>query len=358
MLETNTNRQVDEAKLGEFVGKLVSDAATTLSSALVLIGDKLGLYKAMADNGPLDSAGLARLTNTSERYIREWLVNQASTGYIEYNPATGMYSLPPEQALALTGENSPYYVIGLIQVVTAIMKADTRITEAFRTGAGMGWGEHDHNLFEGTERLFRPGYIANLVQNWLPALDGVNDKLTKGAMVADVGCGYGASTIIMAKAYPNSRFTGFDFHGPSIERARKAAEDAGLNGRVNFEVADSTSYPGQDYDLIAFFDCFHDLPDPVATARHTYQALSPRGTALVVEPMAGETVEANFNPVGSLFSAASTMCCTPNGLTGKGPALGAIVTEKQLSEIFKTAGFSSFRRATETPFNRVFEARP
>ncbi len=356
MLETNGERKMDEAKLGDFVGKLVNDAATTISSSLVLIGDKLGLYKAMAANGPLDSAGLAQITNTTERYIREWLVNQAASGYIEYDPATRLYSLPPEQALALTAENSPFYVIGLIQIVTAMMKADAQIIEAFRTGAGMGWGEHNHNLFEGTERLFRPGYIANLVANWLPALEGVTAKLEKGVLVADVGCGYGASTIIMAQAFPNSRFIGFDNHLPSIERARRSATEAGLDSMVRFEVADSASYPGQNYELITFFDCFHDLPDPAATARHTHQALSARGTVLIVEPMAGETVEGNFNPVGRLFSAASTLCCTPNGLTGPGPALGAIATEKQLGEIIQTAGFSRFKRATETPFNRVFEA--
>ncbi len=357
MLETITEKKIDEARLGDFIGKLVNDAATTLSSTLVLIGDKLGLYQAMASNGPLDSTSLAHLTSTSERYIREWLVNQAASGYIEYDPATKFYNLPPEQALALTAENSPYYVIGLIQVVTAMTKADARITDAFRTGAGMGWGEHNHNLFEGTERLFKPGYIANLVANWLPALEGVTAKLEQGARVADVGCGYGASTIVMAQAYPESHFMGFDNHFPSLERARLAAEEAGVSGRVSFELADSTTYSGENYDLIAFFDCFHDLPDPVATARHTHQALSTNGTVLIVEPMAGEQVEDNFNPVGRLFSAASTMCCTPNGLTGQGPALGAIATERQMSDLIRTAGFSSFRRATETPFNRVFEVR-
>jgi SAM-dependent methyltransferase len=357
MLETTAEKKIDEARLGEFVGKLVSDAAITISSSLVLIGDKLGLYKAMAASGPLDSTGLAHLTGTSERYVREWLVNQAASGYISYDPATHLYSLPPEQAVALTEENSPFYVIGLIQIVTAMTKADARIIQAFRTGQGMGWGEHNHNLFEGTERLFRPGYIANLVSSWLPALEGVTARLEQGAQVADVGCGYGASTIIMAQAYPNSRFVGFDNHPPSIERARRAALEAGLADRVSFEVADSTDYPGQDYDLIAFFDCFHDLPDPAATARHTRQVLSAQGTVLIVEPMAGETVEANFNPVGQLFSGASTLCCTPNGLTGHGPALGTIATEKQLGEIITTAGFSHFKRAAETPFNRVFEVR-
>ncbi len=356
MLET-TAKHIDEAKLSDFIGKLVSDAAATLSSSLVMIGDKLGLYKALSDNGPLDSIGLARLTGTSERYIREWLVNQAASGYIEYNPATRLYSLPPEQALALTGENSPFYVIGLVEVVTAMGKADARITENFKTGAGMAWGEHHHNLFEGTERLFKPGYLANLVANWLPTLEGVTEKLEKGAKVADVGCGYGASTIIMAQAYPNSRFFGFDNHAPSLERARQAAEEAGVAGRVTFEVADSTNYPGEDYDLIAFFDCFHDLPDPAATALHTHRAVATNGTVLVVEPMAGEKVEDSFNPVGRLFSACSTLCCTPNGLTGPGPALGAVSTERQLGDITMAAGFTRFRRATETPFNRVFEVR-
>lgn len=353
----STAKPIDEAKLGDFIGKLVNDSATTISSTLVMIGDKLGLYKAMAAGGPVDAAGLARLTGTSERYIREWLINQAASGYIEYDPPTRLYSLPPEQALALTSENSPFYVIGLIQTITAMTKADARITENFKTGEGMAWGEHHHDVFDGTERLFKPGYVANLVANWLPALEGVTEKLEKGAKVADVGCGYGASTIIMAQAYPNSRFYGFDNHGPSLERARKAAEEAGVAGRVTFEVADATNYPGEDYDLIAFFDCFHDLPDPAATALHTHKAVATNGTVLMVEPMAGEKVEDNFNPVGRLFSAVSTVCCTPNGLTGHGPALGAVATERQIGDIIRAAGFSRFRRATETPFNRVFEVR-
>ncbi len=357
MLDTGIDKKIDEAKLGNFVGKLVSDAATTLSSALVLMGDQLGLYKAMATSGPLDSTELARLTGTNERYIREWLINQAATGYLEYTPSTRLYSLPPEHAVALTEVNSPFYVIGLIQVATAMMKAESRIAEAFISGAGMPWGEHHHQLFEGTERTFRPGYIANLVASWLPSLEGVVAKLQAGAVVADVGCGYGTSTIIMAQAFPKSRFIGFDNHLPSIEHARQAAKEAGLGDRAIFEVADSTNYPGGSYDLIAFFDCFHDLPDPVSTARHTHQALSPQGTVLIVEPMAGEQVEENFNPVGRLFSAASTLCCTPNGLMGTGPALGAIATEKQLGQIVNSAGFSRFRRTTETPFNRIFEAR-
>jgi SAM-dependent methyltransferase len=354
-MSDTVTRTPDETKLGDFIGKLVNDAAITISSTLVMIGDKLGLYRAMADNGPVNPVILAGLTGTNTRYIREWLVNQAASGYIEYDPATGLYSLPPEQALALTGENSPFYVIGLLQVVTAMTKAETRITEAFQTGAGMGWGEHDHNLFEGTLRLFKPGYVANLVANWLPSLTGVTAKLERGAKVADVGCGYGASTILMAQAYPNSHFTGFDNHAPSIQQARQAALKAGVADRVTFETADSGGYPGTGYDLIAFFDCFHDLPDPAAAAAHARQALAKDGTLMVVEPMAGEQVEENFNPVGRLFSAASTLCCTPNGLTGPGPALGAIATEQQLGEIFREAGFNHFRRATETPFNRVFE---
>jgi SAM-dependent methyltransferase len=356
---TTVTTPIDEAKLQAFLGKAVGDFGTAASAALVVIGDQLGLYRAMAGAGPLTSAELAQRTGTMERYVREWLVNQAAAGFLEYEPSTARYSLPPEHALALTDDTSPFYVGGGYQVITAVMKAQPRIAEAFRTGAGLPWGEQDPSLFEGTERFFRPGYEANLVSSWIPALDGVAAKLQAGATVADVGCGHGASTIVMAQAYPRSRFFGFDNHAPSIARARQAAAEAGVEKRVIFEVASAADFPGSDYDLIAYFDCLHDMGDPVGAIRHAREVLAPHGTVLIVEPMAGERVEDNFNPVGVVYSAASVLCCTPNALSaGHGTALGTIATEAQLREVVTTGGLSRFRRATETPFNRIFEARP
>ena len=358
-MTTATPTTINEAKLQAFLGKAVGDFGTAASAALVVTGDTLGLYRAMAGAGPLTSAELAQRTRTVERYVREWLVNQAAAGYLEYDPSSGRYTLPPEHALALADETSPFYVGGGYQVITAMMKAQQRIAEAFRTGAGMPWGEHDPSLFEGTERFFRPGYAANLVSSWIPALDGVEARLQAGATVADVGCGHGASTIVMARAYPQSRFFGFDNHAPSITRARQAAAEAGVADRVVFEVAGATDFPGSDYDLIAYFDCLHDMGDPVGAIRHARQALTPDGSLLIVEPMAGDRVEDNFNPIGVVYSAASVLCCTPHALSaGHGTALGTVATEAQLREVVNTGGLSRFRRATQTPFNRVFEARP
>ncbi len=357
-MSTATTTPIDEAKLQAFLGKAVGDFGTAASAALVAIGDKVGLYKAMAGAGPLTSAELAQRTGTVERYVREWLVNQAAAGYLEYDPSNGRYTLPPEHALALTDETSPFYVGGGYQVITAAMKAQPRIAEAFRSGAGLSWGEQDPDLFEGTERFFRPGYMANLVSSWIPALEGVEARLQAGATVADVGCGHGASTIVMAKAYPRSRFFGFDNHAPSIARARQAAAEVGVAERIIFEVASATDFPGRDYDLIAYFDCLHDMGDPVGAIRHARETLAPDGTALIVEPMAGERVEDNFNPVGVVYSAASVLVCTPNALSaGHGIALGTVATEAQLRAVVTAGGLSRFRRAAETPFNRIFEAR-
>jgi SAM-dependent methyltransferase len=351
--------KINQDKLDAFMGKVVSDLSATVSASLVVIGDKLGLYKAMANVGPLTPAELAQHTGTVERYVREWLVNQAAGGYVDYDPMSGRYSLSPENAVALADDSSPYFVGGGFQLFTAIMKAEPRIAEAFRTGGGMFWGEHDHNLFEGTERFFRAGYAAHLVTEWLPSLEGVQKKLETGGTVADIGCGHGASTILMAQAYPRSRFHGFDNHASSIVHARRAAFSAGVADLVNFDIAGATNFPrlGDGYDLVAFFDCLHDLGDPVGAARRAFETLASDGTVLLVEPQASETVEGNFNPVGRVFSGASVLCCTPNAMASGPMALGTIATEKQLRDVATAAGFKRFRKATETPFNRVFEIR-
>jgi 2-polyprenyl-3-methyl-5-hydroxy-6-metoxy-1,4-benzoquinol methylase len=350
---------LNEAKLQAFLARALADFGAAASSALVVLGDQLGLYRALAEAGPLTSAELAERTCTVERYVREWLVNQAAAGYIEYDPSAGRYSLPPEHALALTDEASPFYVGGGYLVITSAIKAQARIAEAFRTGAGLAWGDQDPGLFEGTERFFRPGYVANLVASWIPALDGVEVKLQAGAAVADVGCGHGASTIVLARAYPRSRFRGFDNHAPSIARAREAAADAGVAERVSFEVASATEFGGRQYDLIAYFDCLHDMSDPIGAMRHARETLAIDGSVLIVEPMAGERVEDNFNPVGVVNSACSVLLCTPNALSSSPAiALGSLATEAQLREVVTAGGLSRFRQATQTPFNRIFEARP
>jgi SAM-dependent methyltransferase len=355
---TTTTPAFSATRVEELLNRAVSDFGAAVSASMAVIGDKLGLYKAMAGGDPLTSEELAARTGTKERYIREWLVNQAAGGYLDYDPATRRYTLPPEHVAALADDRSPYFVIGGFQLLTAMMKADARITEAFKSGEGMFWGEHDHNLFEGTERFFRPGYVGNLIANWIPALSGVEKKLEAGAKVADIGCGHGASTVIMAQAYPKSRFYGFDNHAPSIVHARKAAFAAGVADRIHFDIAGATNFPGGGYDLIAFFDCLHDLGDPVGSLARARQTLAPGGVVLIVEPMAAENVEGNFNPVGRVYSGASVLCCTPNAIASGQTALGTIATEKEFRRVANEAGFTNFRRATETPFNRVFEARP
>jgi SAM-dependent methyltransferase len=347
---------VDEAKLEAFLGKVVTDAGSALSSLLVHIGDRLGLYKALADGKPATPAELAERTGTNERMIREWLSSQAAAGYVTYDPASGTFTLPVEHAAALADESSPALVQGFFQVIAAVYQSVDKAEEAFRTGKGLAWGDHHHGLFEGTERFFRPGYEANLVSAWIPALDGAQAKLEAGADVADVGCGHGASTIILAKAYPNSRFTGFDYHGPSIERARKLAAEEGVADRVTFEVADATSNPGT-YDLIAFFDCLHDMADPSGAAEQAFKALKPDGTVLLVEPNANDRLEDNLDPRGVAFYSASALVCTPCSLDAGGPALGAQAGEARLRDVVTGAGFTKFRRATETPFNMVLEAK-
>jgi SAM-dependent methyltransferase len=352
-----TTQAIDEERINAFVGKAVGEFGVIASAALVVIGDRLGLYRGLAEGGPQTPAELAARTGTTERYIREWLLNQAASGNVDYNPESGRYTLPPEHVLTLVDESSPAFMVGGYQVMTAAVRAVDRITEAFRHGGGMAWGDQHPDLFQGTERFFRPGYEANLVSSWIPALEGVHEKLQRGATVADIGTGHGASTIVMAKAYPNSRFVGFDSHGPSIDAARAAARAAGLGDRVTFEVASSTSFPGSGYDLVAYFDSLHDMGDPAGAAAAAHRALADGGSVLLVEPMAGRTPDENLNPVGRVFSAASVLICTPNALAEGNQALGTLATDEQLEAVFRGAGFRSFRRATETPFNRVFEAR-
>ena len=346
-----------EEKINEFLGKVVGDFGAALSSVLSYIGIKLGLYDALADSDGLTPAELAEKTNTTERYVREWLLNQASGGYVEYDSQSGKYSLSPEQKVALTDETSPFYVGGGFYVIKAMMNAQPRITEAFQNGGGLLWGDNDPDLFIGTEKFFRPGYQAHLVAEWIPSLTGVEEKLISGAKVADVGCGHGASTIIMAQAFPNSQFFGFDNHEASIENARKKAEKAGVADRVKFEVASASDFPDENYDLVCFFDCLHDMGDPAGASKRAFETLDDDGSVLIVEPMAGNSVEENFNPIGRTFSAASTLCCTANSLALGGPALGAVASEDALRDTVLSGGFTQFRRATETPFNRVFEAR-
>jgi 2-polyprenyl-3-methyl-5-hydroxy-6-metoxy-1,4-benzoquinol methylase len=352
-------RTINEEKMNAFLGKVVGDFGAALSSSLAYIGTKLGLYEAMANSGPVTAKELAEHTGTVERYVREWLINQAAGGYVEYEAETDRYTLPAEQATALTDTTSPFYVGGGFYVVKAMTAAQTRILEAFKNGGGILWGDNDPELFLGTERFFRPGYATHLIASWIPSLTGVEDKLKNGAKVADIGCGHGSSTIIMAQAYPNSRFWGFDNHTGSISTARERAKDAGVSDRVTFEVANASDFPQVEggYDLIAFFDCLHDMGDPSGAAKCASENLSSDGSALIVEPMAGNTVAENFNPIGRTFSAASTLCCTSNSLALGGPALGAVATEEALRNTVLAGGFKQFRRATETPFNRIFEAR-
>lgn len=357
MATPGLNRPVNEDKLHEFVGKVVGDFGAALSSSLVYIGQKLGLYQALASSSPVTSEELAKKTSTNERYIREWLINQAAGGYVEYDPATGRYSLSPEQATALTDETSPFFVGGGFYVIKAMTAAVSRIENAFKNGGGLLWRDNDPDLFVGTERFFRPGYAAHLIASWIPTLTGTEEKLKAGGKVADIGCGHGSSTIIMAGAYPASKFWGFDNHDKSIETARLRAKDAGVSDRVTFEVANASDFPDQQYDLIAFFDCLHDMGDPVGACKRAFKTLDKDGSLLIVEPMAGNTVEENFNIIGRTFAGASTLCCTANSMALGGPALGAVATEAAIRDTVLAGGFTQFRRASETPFNRIFEAR-
>lgn len=352
-------RPVDHEKLNALLAQAVQDMGASLHAALILIGDKLGLYRAMADGRPVTPAELAARTGTAERYVREWLNANAAGNYVQYHAESGQYSLSAEQALALAVDNTPIHLPGFYHMLASLMKDEEKLTEIFRTGQGFGWHEHEKGLFEGCERFFRPGYLANLTSTWIPSLEGVEAKLQAGAKVADVGCGHGASTILMAQAYPNSRFFGFDYHPASIEAARKRAEAAGVADRIVFEVAPAKTFPGGGYDLVAFFDCLHDMGDPSGAAAHVRAALAPNGTWMVVEPFANDDVSANLNPVGRIYYSASALVCVPASLSQEvGLGLGAQAGEARLREVITSAGFTRFRRATETPFNMVFEARP
>ena len=349
---------VDMDKLNAFLGRFVGDLGAGVHTGMVVIGEKLGLYKALG-TGPATSSELAAKTKTDERYLREWLASQAAGGYITYDDKTNKFSLSEEQAFTLADENSPAYLPGAFQLALGSLAAVPRIIELFRSGAGMGWNEHDEDVFHGCEKFFRPGYAANLVGTWIPALHDVKGKLESGARVADVGCGKGASTVLLAKAFPKSKFFGFDYHDKSIEAARETAKREGVGDRVTFEVAKAKEFPGKDYDFVAVFDCLHDMGDPVGAAKHVRQSLSKDGTWMIVEPFANDELKDNLNPVGRVYYSFSTLLCTPCSRSQEvALCLGAQSGEKRIREVTSQAGFNRFRRATETPFNIVYEARP
>jgi SAM-dependent methyltransferase len=351
-------REPNPEKLNELVGKLVDDLGASLAGASILLGDRLGIYRAMADGIPVTPSELAKKTKLHERYLREWMCGQAASGYINYDPEKDAFSLSPEQAMAFAEEGSPAFFAGAFDIVQSTYLDEPKVAEAFRTGKGIGWHEHSKCLFSGTERFFRPGYNANLVSSWIPALDGVDAKLKAGARVADVGCGHGASTIVMAQAYPNSTFFAFDYHKPSIERAKVLAQEAGVADRITFAQASAKDFPAQDYDLVAFFDCLHDMGDPVGAGKHVKESLAKDGTWMIVEPFACDNLKDNLNPVGCVYYHASTFICTPASLSQEvAMGLGAQAGERRLRQVATEAGFKRFRRATETPVNMIFEVR-
>ena len=349
---------LDMDKLNAFVGQFVMDLGAAVHAGMVVIGEKLGLYKALAE-GPVSSTELAAKTKTDERYVRERLSSQAAGGYVTYDEKTNKFSLSVEQAFTLANEDSPAYLPGAFELALGSLAAVPRIADSFRTGAGMGWGEHVEGVFHGCEKFFRPGYAANLVSTWIPSLQDVQKKLEAGAKVADVGCGKGASTLLMAKAFPKSRFFGFDYHDKSIEAARETAKREGVSDRVTFEVAKAKEFPGKDYDFVAVFDCLHDMGDPVGAAKHVRESLAKDGTWMVVEPFANDQLKDNLNPVGRVYYSFSTLLCTPCSRSQEvGLCLGAQAGEGRIKDVINAAGFTRFRRATETPFNLVYEVRP
>jgi SAM-dependent methyltransferase len=349
---------IDTDKLNAFIGQFVTDLGAAVHTGMVVIGEKLGLYKALA-SGAMSSAELAARTQTDERYLREWLASQAAGGYITYDKSTNKFSLSEEQAFTLAFEDSPAYLPGAFELALGSLAAVPQIADAFRTGAGMGWHEHVDGVFHGCEKFFRPGYAANLVNSWIPSLQDVKTKLEAGARVADVGCGKGASTLLMAKAFPKSQFFGFDYHAKSIEGARESARREGVSDRVTFEVAKAKEFPGRDYDFVAVFDCLHDMGDPIGAAAHVRQSLAKDGTWMIVEPFANDHLQDNLNPVGRVYYSFSTLLCTPCSRSQEvGLCLGAQAGEARIRNVVTSAGFNRFRRATETPFNIVYEARP
>ena len=349
---------MDNKKLEQFLGQFVGDLGATVHAGMVVIGERLGLYKALA-TGPMTASELAAKTSTDERYLREWLSSQAAGGYITYEPNNHKFSMTEEQALLLATEDGPAYLPGAFELALGSLAAVPRITESFRSGSGMGWNEHDDQVFHGCEKFFRPGYAMNLVSSWIPALDGVKEKLSRGAKVADVGCGKGASSILLAKEFPNSKIFGFDYHDKSIEAAKEAAKRAGVADRVTFSVSSAKAFPGKDYDFVAVFDCLHDMGDPVGAAKHVHQSLAKDGSWMIVEPFANDELKDNLNPIGRIFYSFSTLLCTPCSRSQEvGLCLGAQAGEKRMNEVVASAGFTRFRRATQTPFNLVYEARP
>ncbi len=349
---------INPDKLMAFMGKLVGDLGAMMSIGPMILGEKLGLYKAMSDGVPVKAAELAAKTNTNERYLHEWLCAQAASGFIEYDAGTERFSMTEEQAAALGMEGGPFYFLGAVEIAVAMIRDEPQILDAFKTGKGVGWHEHDTCLFRGTERFFRPGYMRHLLSEWIPALDGVKQKLEAGGRVADVGCGHGASTILMAQAFPKSQFWGFDYHAASIESARAAAAAAGVEDRITFEVASAKDFPGKGYDMVAFFDCLHDMGDPAGAARHVHSTLAEKGAWMIVEPMANDKLEENLNPVGRVFYSASTFLCTPASKAQEvGLGLGAQAGEARLRTVISEGGFEHIRRVAETPFNMVLEAK-
>jgi SAM-dependent methyltransferase len=351
-------RDVNPDALNALLGRAVQDMGAAMQAPLILIGDKLGLYRAMGDGVPVTSAELAKKTGTAERYVREWLNANAAGQLVQYDAKKGTYFMTPEQSLVLAMDDTPVHLPGFYHLLASLMKDEEKLTEIYRTGKGMGWHEHEKGLFEGTERFFRPTYLANLVSNWIPALKGVEKKLKAGARVADIGCGHGASTLLMSKAYPKSRFIGFDYHDASIKKARAKAKDAGVADRVTFEIAAAKDFPGKDYDLVAFFDCLHDMGDPVGAATHVKKTLASGGTWMIVEPFAHDDTAANHNPIGRIYYSASATMCVPCSLAQEvGMGLGAQAGPARLEKVVRGGGFTHFRKAAETPFNMVFEAR-
>ena len=354
-----TTRELDEARLEQFLGQAVTDMGAAMNGVLVMLGGQLGLWKAMAEAGPLTAAEIAERSGIKERYVREWASAQAASGYVDYDSNAETFELSPEQAMAFANEDSPVYLLGGYNVISSTYKDREKIAERFRAGEGFGWHEHDPELFVGTEQFFRPGYRAHLVAEWIPTLEDAEDKLRRGAKVADIGCGHGISTVLMAKAYPDSTIHGFDYHDASIERAKKIAEAEGVSRNTEFSVASAKDFPGAGYDLVCFFDCLHDMGDPVGALRHVRDVVADDGTVMLVEPFANDSLAENLNPVGRIYYAASTLVCTPSSLDQEvGLGLGAQAGERRLGQVAAEAGFTRFRRATETPFNLVLEARP